>query len=57
MPVGMVSLAGGPLFAAWLKDATGSYRLAYHIFLFTFIAGALVMYLAKPPVKPEGKRV
>jgi len=55
MPVGLVSMAGGPLFAAWLKDTTGSYRLAYYIFLLTFIVGAFVMYLAKAPVKPSSK--
>ena len=53
MPANLVSMSGGPLFAAWLKDLTGSYQLPYTIFLITTVLGTLFIYLAKAPEKKE----
>ena len=49
MPANLISMAGGPVFAAKLYDMTGSYQLAYTVFLFAFIIGIIVMFLAKKP--------
>jgi OFA family oxalate/formate antiporter-like MFS transporter len=60
MPANLFSAAGGPLFAAWLRDVTGSYQLPYTIFLFAALIGTCFIFLARPPVKqpiltaPEG---
>jgi len=54
MPVNLVSTSGGPLFAAWLRDVTGSYELPYTVFLMAAVVGTFVLYLARPPVKPAG---
>jgi len=53
MPLNLVSMAGGPIFAAWIRDVTGSYTLAYSIFLSTFVFGVFFMILAKPPSPPD----
>jgi MFS family permease len=55
MPAMLISVAGGPLFAAWLRDITGSYRMPFGVFLITFMLGALTMILAKPPKAPTEK--
>jgi len=52
MPVNLISMAGGPTFAALLRDLTGNYTLAYTIFVVCFLLGTLFILLAKPPV-PE----
>ncbi|MBW1709229.1 MAG: MFS transporter [Deltaproteobacteria bacterium] len=49
MPFFLISMAGGPLFAAWLRDITGNYNIAYTLFCLAFIIGSLFIYLAKPP--------
>lgn len=54
MPLNLVSMAGGPLFAAWLHDITGNYQLAYFIFLCTYVIGTIFMILAKPPLPAGG---
>jgi len=54
MPLNLVSMAGGPLFAAWLHDITGNYQLPYFIFLCTYVIGTIFMILAKPPL-PAGE--
>jgi MFS family permease len=54
MPANLISVAGGPLFAAWLRDTTGSYQLPYTIFFFAALTGTLVIFLAKPPRKARG---
>jgi len=51
MPLNLISMAGGPLFAAWLKDVTGSYQLPYTIFVGTLLMGTVFIYVAKPPIK------
>lgn len=55
MPLNLVSMAGGPLLAAWLHDTTGSYQLPYLVFLCAYIAGVFFMILAKPPTPGEEK--
>ena len=54
MPLNLVSVSGGPLFAAWLRDSTGSYQLPYTIFLIVAALGTFILYLTRPPVKPAG---
>jgi len=49
MPLNLVAMAGGPIFAAWLYDSTGSYQLPYYVFLGAFAIGVIFMYMAKPP--------
>jgi MFS family permease len=49
MPANIASMAGGPLFAAWLYDLTGNYQIPYTIFLISFIIGVFFIYLASPP--------
>ena len=51
MPINLISMAGGPLFAAWLRDLTGSYQLPYTIFVITAITGTVFLFMAKPPQK------
>ena len=51
MPINLISMAGGPLFAAWLRDLTGSYQLPYSIFVITAITGTVFLFAAKPPKK------
>ncbi|MBW1800724.1 MAG: hypothetical protein JRJ85_08335 [Deltaproteobacteria bacterium] len=53
MPANLISMAGSPLLAAWLKDLTGSYQLPYTIFLISSIFGIIIIYMAKPPIKEE----
>jgi MFS family permease len=55
MPLNLISIAGGPLLAAWLRDVTGDYRLSFTLFLLAFAVGAVFMILAKPP-KPPGEK-
>jgi MFS family permease len=52
MPANLLSAAGGPLFAAWLRDVTGSYQLPYTIFFVVAIIGTFFIFSARPPVKP-----
>lgn len=52
-PFGIISSAGGQLFAAVVYDVSKSYDLAFLIFSATFMAGAFFMFLAKPPSPPE----
>ena len=51
MPANLISMAGGPLFGAWLRDITGSYQLPYRIFFILFLAGTFLIFLAKQPIK------
>jgi len=53
MPINLISMAGGPLFAAWLRDWTGSYQLPYSIFVVTGITGTIFIFAAKPPKKEK----
>lgn len=54
MPLNLVAMAGGPVFAAWLYDRTGSYQLPYYIFLGAFMVGVVFVYLAKQPTRTRG---
>lgn len=40
----------GPLTAAWIRDRTDSYELAFTIFAFMFLAAIVMMLIATPPV-------
>lgn len=51
MPLNLIAMAGGPVFAAWLYDRTGSYQLPYYIFLGAFMIGVFFMYLARQPTR------
>lgn len=51
MPLNLISMAGGPLFAAWLKDTTGNYDVGFKIFFFVALFGTLFLYMAKRPMK------
>jgi MFS family permease len=53
MPANLISMAGGPLFAAWLRDITGDYQVPYTVFLIASIVGTVFIYLAKPPRKTK----
>jgi len=55
MPAGIISMAGGPLFAAWLYDLTGNYQIPYIVFLVAFLLGAFFIYLATPPTNIKGE--
>jgi len=51
-PLVTLSSAGGPFLIATVFDLTGSYRGAYWVIMFTWIAAAGLMYLARPPKPP-----
>jgi len=53
MPANLISMAGGPLFAAWLRDITGDYQVPYTVFLIASIVGTVFIFLAKPPGKTK----
>jgi MFS family permease len=53
MPANLISMAGGPLFAAWLRDITGDYQVPYTVFLIASIVGTVFIFLAKPPEKTK----
>jgi MFS family permease len=55
MPAGIISMAGGPLFAAWLYDLTGNCQIPYIVFLIAFLLGAFFIYLATPPTTIKGE--
>ncbi|MBI4299627.1 MAG: MFS transporter [Chloroflexi bacterium] len=49
MPISLLSTAGGAPFASWVYDSTGSYTIAFLIFLSGFLLGALLMFFTRPP--------
>jgi len=49
MPANLVSMAGGPLLAAWIRDITGEYQIAYTLSFVACVTGIFFIYLAKPP--------
>ncbi|MGE0706296.1 MAG: MFS transporter, partial [Vicinamibacterales bacterium] len=51
-PLVSISSAGGPFLIATVFDLTGSYRDAYWVIMFTWLAAAALMYLARPPKPP-----
>ncbi len=46
----LVAEVAGPMFAAIVFDATRSYQFAFTIFIGCFLASALLLYFAHPPV-------
>lgn len=52
MPFTIASSAGGPVFAAWVFDATGSYRGAFLLFILTYLVAAALISLARRPERP-----
>jgi sugar phosphate permease len=49
MPFSVIFGAGGPLLAARLFDSTGSYEVAILVFAACAVAGAGLIFLARPP--------
>ncbi|MBI2887561.1 MAG: MFS transporter [Chloroflexi bacterium] len=57
-PFSLISSAMGPVFAGWLFDQTGSYTLAFGMFIVALTLGGLLMLVAKPPAHkatPSGR--
>lgn len=52
-PVWLAASIGGPMFAAFIYDVSGSYTLAFWVFVTCFVAAALLIWLARRPV-PQG---
>ena len=50
-PLSVGSMAGGPLFAAWIKDISGGYQTPYTIFMIAAVIGTAFVILARPPEK------
>jgi MFS family permease len=57
MPANLISMAGGPLFAAWLRDITGDYQVPYTVFLIASVVGTVFIFLAKPPGKNKVNQI
>ncbi len=49
----VVSLAGGPLLAGIVHDATGGYGPAFLVFAGVFVVGVLLMVAARPEQRPS----
>ena len=49
-PIGLVPGLLGPMFAAFVYDATGSYEFAFGCFVCLFAIGALMMWWVRRPV-------
>ena len=49
-PVFLVAEIGGQIFATIVLDATRRYQFAFTIFIGCFLASALLLYFAHPPV-------
>ena len=45
---------GGPLFAGWVYDTTGTYSLAVAVFAIANVLSAILYWIAHPPTKTEG---
>ena len=50
-PLSVVSMAGGPLFAARIRDISGGYQIPYTIFLIAALIGTIFIIIARPPEK------
>jgi predicted MFS family arabinose efflux permease len=53
-PFNMIGLGFGPLIAALAFDRTGSYLGVFTFYIFLFLIAALLVFLARPPQRPEG---
>ena len=51
-PVVMAFNAGGPFFAGWIYDGTGSYWIAFLVFIISFLVGAALIFISRP-VRPS----
>ncbi|MXY22044.1 MAG: MFS transporter [Dehalococcoidia bacterium] len=49
----MISDIAGPMFAAFVHDRTGSYDIAFMVFMGFFLLAAILVWLARPPVHPD----
>lgn len=47
-PIVMVFNAGGPLFGGWIYDTTGSYWIAFLVFIIAFLVGAVLIFTSRP---------
>ena len=52
-PFRLISSIGGPLFAAFIYDTTGSYKFAFITFVSYLVVAAFLIWLARPPVHPS----
>lgn len=53
----MLGTMAGPLFAGYVWDITGNYRLAFTVFAIAALVAVGLILGAKPPVKKEGQGV
>ncbi|RJQ11836.1 MAG: MFS transporter [Dehalococcoidia bacterium] len=51
-PFTIVSSAGGPVFAGFAYDHFGSYTTAFHLFIATYVAAAVLILLTPTPARP-----
>lgn len=51
-PFTIVSSAGGPVFAGFAYDHFGSYTSAFHLFIGTYVAAAVLILLTPTPRRP-----
>ncbi|MFH1486780.1 MAG: MFS transporter [Chloroflexota bacterium] len=51
--VTMTGHVAGPVFAGWVFDVTGDYRMAFAICAGALFAGAIINFFAKPPAHPS----
>lgn len=47
-PIVMVFNAGGPFFGGWVYDTTGSYGIAFVVFIIAFLVGAILIFTSNP---------
>ena len=52
-PFHLISGIGGPMFAAFVYDISGSYKFAFIIFVGYLVIAAFLIWLARPPVHPS----
>ena len=52
-PIALVPSLLGPMFAAFVYDAAGSYDFAFACFVGLFATGAIMMWWVRPPVVSE----
>ncbi|MBI2906323.1 MAG: MFS transporter [Chloroflexi bacterium] len=49
--VAMIGTVGGPFLAGWIFDVTGSYHVAFGLFVALCVMSAVLLLLARPPRK------
>ena len=55
-PIILLAAGCGPLVAARMYDALGSYQMAFLVFLAMFVLAAVCLMFARPPVHPRTSR-